>query len=279
MKIAVLSDVHANYAALEAVVADIDTWQPDHVVVAGDLVNRGPRPRECLALIQQRYQCDGWQMLFGNHEEYVLTHFVPGAPRSGPRFETHRPSYWTGCQLDGHLALLRQMPRQISMEGPSGGEIRFTHASMGGLRDGIYTWTPDTALRSKISPAPEVLCVGHTHRPLVRRLDGTLIVNAGSAGLPFDGDQRASYARLTGERDGWQAEIVRVPYDLTRAERDFYDTGYLDDAGALVRLVYLELQQACGHLYDWSVLYQQRAEVGEISVADAVDEYIAKKVT
>ena len=271
--------MHANLAALEAVAADIDAWQPDQVVVAGDLVNRGPRPCQCLDLVQEKCERQGWQVLLGNHEEYVLNHWAPGAPRSGSRFETHRPSYWTGCQLDGQMARLRQMPRQISLESPRGGEIRFTHASMGGIRDGIFKWTPDAALRAKISPAPEVLCVGHTHEPLVRWLDGTLVVNAGAAGLPFDEDHRLSYARLAWQKGAWQAEIIRLPYDRARAEQDFYETGYLEDAGPLIRLVHLELQQARGHLYDWAVAYQQRAEQGEISVSASVDEYITKVMT
>src|SRR5512141_1655082 len=104
MKLAILSDVHANLAALEAVVADIDRWQPDRVIVGGDVINRGPRPRECLDLVLNRVRTHGWQCVLGNHEEYVLTHSAPGAPRSGLRFELHRNSFWTYQRVQTDLA-------------------------------------------------------------------------------------------------------------------------------------------------------------------------------
>ena len=54
MKIALLADIHANFSALQTVSADIETWQPDLVIVAGDLVNRGPKPKECLEFVHQQ---------------------------------------------------------------------------------------------------------------------------------------------------------------------------------------------------------------------------------
>ena len=71
-KLAVLSDIHGNFAALQAVADHIDRWQPDAVVVAGDIVNRGPRSRDCLRFVLARAAEAGWQIIRGNHEEYVL---------------------------------------------------------------------------------------------------------------------------------------------------------------------------------------------------------------
>src|SRR3954453_10767982 len=78
-KLAVLSDIHGNFAALQAVADHIERWQPDAVVVAGDIVNRGPRSRDCLRFVLAR-AAEGipanvgasWQIIRGNHEEYVL---------------------------------------------------------------------------------------------------------------------------------------------------------------------------------------------------------------
>ena len=95
-------------------------------------------------------------------------------------------------------------------------------------RVGIYPETPDRDLESKIAPPRPLLVVGHTHFALVRRLNSTLVVNAGSAGLPFDGDTRPAYAQLTWQSDGWKARITRVDYDLAQAERDFYEEGCHD---------------------------------------------------
>jgi diadenosine tetraphosphatase ApaH/serine/threonine PP2A family protein phosphatase len=120
-----------------------------------------------------------------------------------------------------------------------------------------------------------VFGVGHTHQALIRRLNGTLVVNAGSVGLPFDGDTRTGYAQLTWQRGAWQAEIVRLPYDLARAERDFYESGYLEEAGPLVQLVQIELRQAHSQLGHWADRYQARALNGEITMEDSVRQYLS----
>ena len=282
MKIAVLSDIHANFVALNTAVEHIETWKPDFVIVAGDLVNRGPRPMECLRLIQEKSKSQNWLMVRGNHEDYVISQANPLEPRSGPAFEVHRASFWTYQQLNRNIAPLQEMPFQQSLLDPNGNEIRFVHASMSGNRDGIYPETSDESLALKIFPngthrskVPLVLfCVGHTHRPLIRSLNGVLIINAGSAGLPFDGDKRLSYAQLSWENGLWEAEIIRLKYDTSEAEHDFIASGYLEGGGPLVRLVQIELKTASSQLYNWAVKYQEPARRGEISMRDSVHQYL-----
>ncbi|MEI2688746.1 MAG: metallophosphoesterase [Anaerolineae bacterium] len=274
MKLAVLTDIHANLPALLAVLEHIDAWQPDAVVVAGDIVNRGPRPVECLELMLERQRTAGWRLVLGNHEEYVLHHAAPGAERSGPQFEISRLGYWTLQQLDGQVAALAALPFQQSLAAPDGNEARVAHASMRGTRDGIYPDTPDETLRRQVGrPRPALFAVGHTHVPLVRRLDGALVVNVGAVGMPFDGDPRASYGQMTW-RGGWQAEIVRLPYDRRQTEQDFADTGFLVDGGALARLMLLELQHARSHLYRWRQTYEAAVLAGELTVEQSVERHL-----
>jgi predicted phosphodiesterase len=282
MKIAVLSDIHANFVALTTAVDHLEPWKPDYVIVAGDLVNRGPRPMECLRLIQEKSKTENWLTVRGNHEDYVISQANPLAPHSGPAFEVHRASFWTYQQLNGDISALRSMPFQQSLQDPDGNEIRFVHASMTGNRDGIYPETTDEALVHKVFPpgihpsnSPLALfCVGHTHRPLIRNLNGVLIINAGSTGLPFDGDKRLSYARLTWKNGLWNAEIVRLKYNIAKAEHDFITSGYIEGGGPLVRLVQVELQTASSQLYNWAVKYQEPARKGEISMRDSVHQYL-----
>lgn len=276
MKIAVIADVHANYAALQAITAHIEDWQPDQVIVAGDLVNRGPRPLECLRFVQAKNTSDGWLSVRGNHEEYVIEQANPDFPRQGPVADVHRGSLWTYEQLGSEVVALDAMPFDLSLHAPDGGEIHITHASMLSLRDGIFPWTSDTDLEQKIGPPPALFLVGHTHTPLIRRLNGTLVVNAGSSGLPFDGDTRPTYARCTWKQGEWQAEIVRVDYDFAQAERNFYTTGFLEDAGPLAVLVLRELKLAHSQLGDWVKRYQSRALAGEISMRQSVAEFLKR---
>lgn len=282
MKIAVLADIHANFVALQAVTEHLEDWRPDRVIVAGDVVNRGPRPAECLRFVQEKQRTSGWLVVRGNHEEYVMTHAEPNAPRSGPRFELHRGSFWTYQQLGYAVSDLEAMPLQINLPAPDGGEVRATHASMLGTREGIYYRTPDVELERKIGlPAPGLFCVGHTHIPLVRSLNGTLVVNAGSVGLPFDRDTHAAYAQLEwrggtlhGDAPHWHAEIVRLDFDRAQAEHDFYETGF-NDATALAQLVLIELREARSQLYEWARQYEPRILSGEMTMRQSVREFLA----
>lgn len=277
MKLIVLADIHSNLPALQEVILSIEKRKPDIVVVAGDIINRDPRPRECLDLILDKERNNGWLLIRGNHEEYVIDQSRLDAPREGPVYEVHRPSIWTSAQLGDDVSQLNRMPECLSIPAPNGEEIRIAHGSMRGNRDGIYPETSDEILKEQIHPPSSLFCVGHTHRPLVRSCNGTLVVNVGSAGLPFDGDQRPSYACIAREKGRWVAELIRVKYDVQAAEHDFFITGYMAEGGPLVQLVLHELQHARSQLYNWSRLYQERALRGEISMDKAVQDYIASQ--
>jgi putative phosphoesterase len=276
MKVAVLADIHGNLPALEKVAAHIEAWRPDRVVMAGDVINRGPRPAECLRFVQAKHHSDGWQFVRGNHEDYVLDQARPDSPRYGPEFEIARNAYWTYRELDGQVEALEAMPFQVAFSSPDDQEVRTVHASMRNNRDGIYRDTPDEALRQKIQPPPAVLCVGHTHRPLIRQIDHTLVVNVGSVGMPFDGDARAGYAQLTWYGGRWQAEIIRLNYDRAKAMRDFADTGFVVAAGPLAEIMFVEFQQSRSLIHRWLMDYQSRVLAGEISIADSVREYLSR---
>jgi predicted phosphodiesterase len=275
MKLAVLADIHANVVALQCVAEHIETWRPDTVVVAGDIVNRGPRPVECLRFVQKKQQTHGWYTVRGNHEDYVISCSQPDAPRNGPEFDIVRTGYWTYRQLNANVAALAAMPFQQSLGAPDGSEARITHASMRGNRDGIYPETTDDELRRQIQPPSPLLCVGHTHRPLVRKIDKTLVVNVGAAGLPFDGDPRASYARLIWQAGEWQVEIVRLDYDRQQAEQDFYASGFMEESGALAPLILNEFRTARSRLYQWAAQYEAAVLAGKITIEKSVENFLA----
>ncbi|MFO7539096.1 MAG: metallophosphoesterase family protein [Chloroflexota bacterium] len=273
MKIAVLADIHANLAALQTVTKHLETWAPDEVIMAGDVVNRGPYPAECLQLVLQKQAETGWHLVRGNHEDYVLENMRPDAPQSGPRLDIYRNSFWTLAQLNGEVKALEAMPFQVSLTGPDGREVRAVHASMAGNRIGIYPALSDKVLRPLIAPPPAVLCVGHTHRPLIRQVDKTLVVNVGSVGMSFDGDRRASYAQLSWHNGRWQAEIIRLAYDWTAVEQAFFDSGFMTGVGDLGRIMLIEFQQARPYLHQWLHQYEDRVLAEELSLAQSVTNF------
>lgn len=275
MKLAIISDTHGNLPALEATLAHVDGWQPDVTVVNGDAVNRGPRSRQCWELLSRRCRDDGWLMVRGNHEDYVAEWTDTQTEHGSPCFEIFRSSFWTFQQLGGLVSELIKLPQQVEVEGPDGSIVRVTHGTMRGNEDGIYVGTPDDELRQKIAPAPAIFCTGHTHRPLVRELNGTLIVNAGSAGTAFDGDPRISYAQLVWERGAWQANIVRLNYDRPQAERDFELTDYLDGGGPLVEIFFQEWLQARPMVNRWARQYEEAVLTQHISLRQSVSAFLS----
>jgi len=159
------------------------------------------------------------------------------------------------------------------------GEIRVLHGSMLGNRDGIYPENTTLELTPKISPPPAVFITGHTHRAMIRRICGTLVVNAGSVGLPFDGDTRAGYAQVTYNAGHWQAEIIRLNYNQFSAEKDFHKYGFIMGGGPLVDLILLELKTGLGQLYQWAAKYDHLIRTGKITVEESVREYLTNPIT
>lgn len=274
MKLAVLSDIHGNLPALHSVAEHIDAWRPDHVVVNGDIVNRGPCSAACLRFVQAQQRACGWQVVRGNHEDYVLEHAQPGVARSGTQFEINYISYWTYQRLNGAVAALSALPDWLSLHAPDHSEARLAHGSMRNNRDGVYINTSDDVLRRQIAPAPALFCTAHTHYPLIRYIDETLVVNSGSVGSPHDGDPRASYAQVTWRRGAWRAEIVRLEYDREQTQRHFETSGFLDHGGAIARLIHFEWRFAQPFFPLWMYQYQARVLAGEIELDMAVEAFL-----
>lgn len=278
-KIAVLADIHGNLAALEAVIADLERWQPDHVIVAGDMINRGPQSGACLALCLQMAAERGWNLMRGNHERYLLSYdqeqHQPHFPRSGPRYELLRGTAWTYGQVADQIATLAALPEQYRLDLGAAQNLVIYHASVRHDRDGMHADAPEAQLRSQIDPAATIFCVGHTHMPFVRRLESTLIVNTGAVGLSFDGDRRAAYARLTRHRTGWQAQIHRLPYAYEATLRAFHDGGMREAVGALGPLMLREIATATSLIFSFIPSYQAQISNGHLSLEEAVTDFLA----
>jgi predicted phosphodiesterase len=273
MNLVVLADIHANYPALCAVAQHIESWKPDQVVVAGDVVNRGPKPLECWQFVEEKEKTCGWRLVRGNHEDYVLTHKNPDRSRDPVDQAIAQSSWWTFQKLGDAVSALETLPDTLSIDSPRG-EIRITHASMKGNRVGIYPWMSDDEIKNLVGDPPSLFCVGHTHIPLVRRLNGTMVVNVGSAGLPFDGDTCVSYAQITSNHREWNVEIVRLNYDRAQAERDHFETGYNEDGGALAKLVIEELRRAKSAIFQWTEKYEKAVRAGEIGIDESVRKFL-----
>lgn len=285
MKIAILSDIHGNLPALETVAEHISRWQADHIVVNGDIVNRGPKSVDCWRFIQRQ---NGWAILRGNHEEYVLGHLEPKTRRDG----LNAPSYWVFQQFAGAVAPFQTLPNVAHFNkehchtgrtngGVGWSDVVVTHASLNGNRDGIYPSRAAAQVEQQISlcptlagTKPTVFVTSHTHIPGIYEIGKTLLVNTGSVGQPCDGDLRASYAQLAWHRGVWQATIVRLVYDREQTRRDFADSGFLEKAGLAAPLIYHEWRTGKDVVVSWMKRYWAAVSAGKIAWETAVSEHL-----
>jgi putative phosphoesterase len=208
MNIAVLSDVHGNQVALEAVLADIHQ-QPDidQIVFAGDLCLNGPRPREVLETIQGLH-CPVVQ---GNVDNDVVNLNEKRSPRKQAIIE------WTRKQIGAqNIRYLERLPQQHLVKNPGGTDLLVVHANPRNQHDAILPTSPDDALHSLLDDVPAnvgAIAFGHHHIAFTRRWRNLLLVDTGSCGLPRDEDIRAAYAIISWHDGQWQAQHRRVHYD------------------------------------------------------------------
>jgi len=276
MKLAVLSDIHGNVPALEAVLEDIARWRPDEVIINGDVINRGPYSLRVLELLAE--QLPQAVRLLGNHESFTLYSAQHPLLPEDPKYDLRRLAQWTAAQLAGALAPIADWLDHLDRIGLEGGaSLHVTHGSRLGNRDGIGPSTREAELPAKLGERRDLFVASHTHRPMRREFDGGLVVNIGSVGQPLDGDARAAYGRFE-LRDGrWEAQIRRVAYDKPQAIRDFHASGFLHHAGPVGWLIYAEhrLNQMC--VGPMMHRYLATIEAGELTVRGAVEHYLAEQ--
>lgn len=225
MRLAVVSDVHGNLTALDAVVADIDQRGVDAVVHGGDLALAGVQGPEVVDRIREL----GWPGVVGNVDELLWRPEQHEAQlRAAPRladllgllFGEYAPATREALG-EGRLAWLRELPEQRR-----DGDLVVLHASPGDLWRAPMPDADDAELHSAYgSLGARLVVYGHIHRPFVRDVGpGLTVANSGSAGSPFDGDPRPSYLLV---EDG-SAEVVRVDYDVEREVELVLSSGYPD---------------------------------------------------
>lgn len=274
MKLAVISDIHGNVPALEAVLNDIQQWHPDKLVVNGDVINRGP----CSLAVLEMLDTFAKDIVYvkGNHEDFVR--FSKDNPLQPHEYNYHLRCFaeWTAEQVgESWLSKIDHWQDNYDFftHHPEH-SIHITHGSRMGNRDGIHGRLSEDELKRKKVHHTDVFISSHTHLPMTKYLDETLVMNTGSVGQPLDGDERSAYARLYLDDTRLVGEIARVKYDKAKAEKDFYDSGFMEHGGPVCELIFLEhkLNKRC--VGPFMRLYLDAINAREISVENAVKEYL-----
>ncbi|HED66252.1 MAG TPA: metallophosphoesterase [Planctomycetes bacterium] len=243
MKTAVISDLHSNREALEAVFADIHRRGIRDLVCLGDVVGYGPDPEFCVDLVRGHAR---W-CLMGNHDDALFRDASDFNPHARGAIEYTRrrlqPRWWSSAEKRSRWTWLRGLPLRVEE-----GRFLFVHGSP---RDPVREYVLSTdgilnpdKLRSVFSSFENIAVGGHTHQPGVHDEDfrfhapsgmaefsfdlapeGKYFINVGSTGQPRDGDARACYAILEETRVTW----VRVEYDYRSTMDKILATGTLSE--------------------------------------------------
>jgi predicted phosphodiesterase len=216
MRIAIVSDIHGNLTAFEAILADLRQTAPDLIVHGGDLADAGARPAE----IVDRIRALGWPGVVGNTDELLfrpesLTEFAGHSAQAlQPVFAAvEEMAAWTREALgQERIAWLQSLPR-TQIHGP----IALVHASPESLWRAPSPEAGDEELRKVYGPLGQPIAVyAHIHRAYVRKVpsagkeSGLTVANTGSVSLSYDGNRRAAYLLL----DRLEPTIRRVEYDV-----------------------------------------------------------------
>ena len=209
MRIAIVSDIHDNLTAFEAVLADLSATSPDLVLHGGDLVSGGSSPAE----VVDRIRDVGWHGVFGNADEAIAR------PETLEEFASQSlapPSLWDAVREmtaftrealgKQRIAWLGALPRVV-IHPP----VALVHASPASAWRSPSPGATDAVLESTYMPLGQAIAVyGHIHQPFVREIGGFTVINSGSVSQSFDGDPRASYLLI----DNGAPQIRRVEYDI-----------------------------------------------------------------
>lgn len=222
MRVALIADIHGNLAALDVVLGELERERLDAVICLGDVAALGPQPRECVARLREI----GCPSVMGNTDEWLIDArvFADAAPSAPVAALT----LWAKGRLTMEdLDAVRSYPRTIERALDEAGTLLCFHGSPHSNEDVIAAVTPEPDLDAMLDDDAAVLAGGHTHIPLLRRVERGLIVNPGSVGLagtgpgtpdlPVNRDVAWTEYALLGITDGrWSVEFRRAPLDVER---------------------------------------------------------------
>lgn len=229
MRIAVVSDIHGNLVGLDACLADLQAQGgADVVVAAGDLCLDGPKPKKVL----QRLEEVGAQCVRGNTDRYISDVHVEAFDGVDDGLIK-----WARNDLgERWVSFLRDLPFALRI-GDDDNQVLIVHANPKSDDEHIWPDADDATLERFVGDeAATTIAFGHLHLPYARIWRGKLLVNVASAGLPKDGDPRASYAILTERSGGWQVKHRRVAFDVKKVATQLADCGIPGSAELIATL-------------------------------------------
>ncbi len=233
MRIGVISDVHGNYEALTAVLKEIDKEGVDLIVNSGDNIGYSAFPNECVSLLSERNVTS----VMGNYDDAGSMRRSSCGCGTGDE-ETNRIRFaslrWTQERIfEETREYLSSLPVTCGFWTGNGKTLMF-HGGPENLTQWITANDQDLLASIAERNDAKLVIMGHTHTPFSILISGTLFVNPGAVGRPFDGDPRASFAIIDAERD-IRVSFRRVVYDVEKNIKALVEAGLPPEIGIMLR--------------------------------------------
>lgn len=219
MKIAVISDIHGNLEALNSVVADIESLKIKKIFVCGDLAMAGPEPLQTIDRIKELAEKYEVNIVQGNTDLMIVNYFNTKDEKYLPPNDVMAESLKFAASIldSSYVNYLADIPFSYSEEF-SFGKVKLVHGSPRRNNEDILPEIPLEFLKEAIAGTSEdVIFCGHTHLPVIHKLDGQMVVNVGSVGRPFTEEPKACYAVLEIEDRDFNVYHRFVDYDYQLA--------------------------------------------------------------
>jgi len=221
VKVALISDIHSNLEALQAVLRDLP--RVNHIVCAGDFVGLCVKPTKTLRVLKRRKLLS----VRGDHDHAVIS-----GDFKSLRSPASEIAEWTRKRLGTReLKILESLPMRLELK-LNGFRISVVHGSWKNPLKGRMRPAATEELAESVKDLDaDVLIVGHTHIPFQRMILGKFLINPGSVGQPRDRDPRASYALLDLKREP-RVIFRRVEYDVEKARKSIVRAGFPEEFSA-----------------------------------------------
>lgn len=240
-RIALLADIHGNLPALEQVMTDMHQFAPDHVVVAGDMVNWGPFSVEVMQIVYE----NRWTMIRGNNEYYCINALPPRRPDT---WSSYTLVEWLHEELRDWRYFIAGLPDELLLLYPDAPDVHLCHGIPGDCWRGIFSakFDDDYTVTEWLSRgrASTIFC-GHTHIPLNRRVGSYTVLNPGSVGVPLLGEAVSSYMIVDGTPQGWKLTHHRtLPLEVATLQTAWETRRFVARCGVTAQLVMQEFEQS-----------------------------------
>lgn len=270
MKLAVLSDIHSNYIALEACIDFLEHHKVNQILFLGDSISDCPKPQITLNLLRELDSRYPTFHIRGNREEYFIDH------------EDGLSDDWSYSSYKGSLLYtyehlkhediteFRRRPNHTVLKFDGMADIQLVHGSPHSSRELLKYEGKNTKTYLKQMPT-DYLLSGHTHRQFTYCYRGKTLINPGSVGVAIGMPKAAHFAVLEWKHKEWQSSLITVPFDYEKVKKFFYESSLMEKARIwpLCILKSMETGVNMGPLcaktaYDMAVAAKDKMEYGTV---------------